>query len=99
MPKPAKEHVDFVKKFCICCFRKGKDLRLMNNAETTYLNLNKKKEDYSNLIKTLFWKDYSADNPDLLTMVCSKFRKKLDGTDPYFTMRPCYECNCKYIDV
>ena len=46
MPKHAKEHVDFVKKFYICCFRKGKDLRPINNAETTYLNLNKKKEDY-----------------------------------------------------
>ena len=27
MPKHAKEHVDFVKRFCICCFRKVKDLR------------------------------------------------------------------------
>ena len=40
--KHAKEHVDFVKKFCICCFRKSKDLRPINNAETTDLNLNKK---------------------------------------------------------
>ena len=86
MPK----HVDFVRKFCICCFRKGKDLRPINNAETTYLNLNKTKEDCSNLIKTLFWKYYSADNLD---------RKKLTGTDPYFTMRSCYEGNYKYIDV
>ena len=60
MPKHAKEHVDFVKKFCICCFRKGKDLRPRNNAETTYLNLNKKKEDYSNLIKTILCQDCYA---------------------------------------
>ena len=72
MPNNAKEQVDFVKKFYICCFRKDKDLRPINNAETTYLNLNKKKEDYSNLIKTIFWKDYSADNLDLPTMLCSK---------------------------
>ena len=52
MPKHAKEHVDFDKKFFICCFRKSKDLRSINNAKTTYLHLNKKKEDYSNLIKT-----------------------------------------------
>ena len=89
IPKYAKKHVDFVKKFCICFFRKGKDLRPSNNAETIYLNLNKMKEDYSNLIKSIFWKDYSADNPDHPTMLCSKCRKKLAGTDPYFTMRPC----------
>ena len=53
MPKHAKEHVDFIKRFCICCFRKGEDLRSINNAETTYLNLIIKKEDYSNLIKTI----------------------------------------------
>ena len=46
MAKHAKEHVDFVKTFCICCFRKGEDLRPINNAETTYLNLKKKKEDH-----------------------------------------------------
>ena len=46
MPKHAKQHVDFVKKFCICCYWKVKDLRPINNVETTYLNLNKKKEDY-----------------------------------------------------
>ena len=45
MPKHAKEHVDFIKKFCICCFRKDKELRPINNTETAYLNLNKKKED------------------------------------------------------
>ena len=72
MPKHAKEHVDFVKTFCICCFRKGKDLRPKNNSEKTYLNPNKKKKDYSNHIKTIFSKDYSADNPDLPTMLCSK---------------------------
>ena len=99
MPKHAKEHVDFVKKFRICYLRKGKDLRPINNAEATYLNLSKKKEDYSNLIKTIFWKDYSAENPDFSTMLCSKFRKKLAGTDPYFTMRPRYEGNYRYIDV
>ena len=73
--KHAKEHVDFVKKFCICCFRKGKGLRPINNAETTYLNPNKKKEDYSNLMKTIFWKDYSMDNPDLPNTLCSKVEK------------------------
>ena len=87
MPKHAKEHVDFIKTFCICCFRKGKDLRPINNAETTFLNLNKKKEDYSNLMKTIFWKDYSADNPDLPPKLCSKCRKKLAGTDSSFTMQ------------
>ena len=46
MPKHPKEHVDFVKMFCVCCFRKCKDLRPINNAERTYLNLNKKKENY-----------------------------------------------------
>ena len=97
MLKHAKEHVDFIKKFCICCFRKGKDLRPINNAKTTYLNLNKKKEDYSNLIKTIFWKDYSAENPDLPTMLCSKCRKKLAGTDTNFTMWPCYDGYYKYI--
>ena len=35
MPNHAKETVDFVKKFCICYFRKGKDLRPKNNSETT----------------------------------------------------------------
>ena len=45
----------------------------------------------------MFWKDYSADNPDLPTMLCSKCRKKLAGTDSYLTMRPCYEGNYKYI--
>ena len=89
MPKHAKEHVDSIKKFWICCFRKGKDLRPINNAETTYLNLNKKKEDYSNLINTIFWKDCSADNLDFPTMLCSKCIKKLAGTDPYFTMWLC----------
>ena len=76
---------------------KGKDLRPINNTETTFLNLNKKKEDYSNLIKTIFRKDYSAENPDLPTILCLKCRKKLAGTDSYFTMRPCYEGNYKYI--
>ena len=99
MPKHAKEHVDFIKKFCICRFRKGKNLKPINNAVTTYLNLNKKKEDYSNIIKTIFWEDYSAENPDLPTMLCSKCRKKLAGTDPYFTMRPYYEGNYKYINA
>ena len=93
MPKHAKEHVDFIKTFCTCCFRKGKDLRPMKNAKTTFLNLNKKKEDFSNLIKTIFWKDYSADNLDLPTKLCLKCRKKHAGTDSYFTMRPCYEGN------
>ena len=37
-PKHAKEHDDFVKKYC--CIRKDKDLRSKYNAETTYLNLN-----------------------------------------------------------
>ena len=81
MPKHAKEHVDFIKRFCICCFRKGKDLRSINYAETTYSNLIKKKEDYSNLIKSIFLKDYSAVNPDLPTILCLKCRKKLTGTD------------------
>ena len=72
MPKNAKEHVDFFKKLCICFFRKGKGLRPINNVETIYLNPNKKKEDYSNLMKTIFWKDYSADNPDLPTTLRSK---------------------------
>ena len=45
MPEHAKEHVDFVNMFSIYCFRKGKNLRPTNNAETTYLNLDKKKED------------------------------------------------------
>ena len=76
MPKHAKGHVDFVKKFCICCFWKSKDLRPVNNAEISYLNLNKKKEDYSNFIRTIFWTDYSVFNPDLPTMFFSKCRKK-----------------------
>ena len=46
MPKHAKEHAGFVKNFCICCFRKDNNLRPINNAETIYLNLNKKKEDF-----------------------------------------------------
>ena len=51
MPKHAQEHVSFVKKFCICCFRKGKGLRPINNAETTYLNLNFKKKTTQTLSK------------------------------------------------
>ena len=61
-----------LKSYAFAASGKGKDLRPINSSEKTYLNLNKKKEDYSNLIKTMFLKDYSADNPDLSTMLCSK---------------------------
>ena len=71
MPIHAKNVLIWLKCFTF------KDLRPINNAGTTYLNHNKKKEDYSNLIKTIFWKDYLGDNPDLPTMLCSKCRKNL----------------------
>ena len=44
MPKHGKIHVDFVEKLCIFCFREGNNLRPINNAEATYLNLKKLKK-------------------------------------------------------
>ena len=49
MPKHAREHDDFVKKFCICYFTKGKGLRPISNAETTYLNKKKTTKTLSKL--------------------------------------------------
>ena len=79
MPTHAKEYVDFIKMFCICCFRKGKDLRPINNAEKVFLNLNKRKETTQTLSKLYSGKIIQQITQTFLPCFAQNLEKSLQG--------------------